>query len=61
MLNDDELEPVRSGRGGPSLEAMSVDELDAYIQRLEEEKGRAQAEREARQANKGAAQALFRI
>jgi uncharacterized small protein (DUF1192 family) len=59
MVEDDDL-PRRPGSKPPDLTRWSVDELKAYIQRLQAEIERAKAEIATKQSVRGAAEALFR-
>jgi uncharacterized small protein (DUF1192 family) len=56
---EDDL-PRRPGAKPPDLTTWSVEELEAYIGRLENEIARARAAIEARRSVRGAAEALFK-
>lgn len=60
-MDDDELQPLRTGSSERvSLEFMSVEELEAYIGRLETEIARARAQIEEKRSSYGSAEALFK-
>ena len=59
MAEDDDL-PRRAGAKPPDLSNWSVEELEAYIGRLESEIARARVAIEARRSVRGAAEALFK-
>ena len=59
MAEDDDL-PRRPGAKPPDLSNWSVEELEAYIARLENEIARARVAMEARRSVLGAAAALFK-
>ncbi|MEO1090403.1 MAG: DUF1192 domain-containing protein [Pseudomonadota bacterium] len=61
MLDDDlpAKRPVGPSLGG-SLAGISVGDLEAYIQRLEDEIRRVQAELDRHSAHRAAAEALFK-
>ena len=52
--------PIRPATKPPDIATWSVEELEAYIARLEAEIVRAKAGIEAKQSIRGAAEALFR-
>jgi uncharacterized small protein (DUF1192 family) len=56
---DDDL-PRRAGAKPPDLTTWSIEELEAYIGRLESEIERARAQIEASRSVRGAAEALFK-
>jgi uncharacterized small protein (DUF1192 family) len=56
---EDDL-PRRAGAKPPDLTNWSIEELEAYIGRLESEIARARVAIEARRAVRGAADALFK-
>lgn len=60
MQDDEEVRSRSSGVGPPDLSGWSVEELQAYLARLEVEKARAEAEIERKNAVKNAAEALFK-
>jgi uncharacterized small protein (DUF1192 family) len=63
MTSDDDLEPQHQPRPAyvpAKLEALSIDEIEAYIAHCESEVARAQAEIDARSSHRGAAEALFK-
>jgi uncharacterized small protein (DUF1192 family) len=59
MTIDDEL-PIRATSKPPDLSRWSVEELEAYIARLEAEVVRARDQIAAKQSVRGAAEALFK-
>lgn len=60
MMDNDEREPKRSKVGPPDISGWSVEELEAYIARLEVEMARARVEIEAKNSVRSAAEALFK-
>lgn len=60
MTTDDEELPRRPGGKPADLATWSVEELDAYIAKLEAEIERAREALEAKQSVRGAAEALFK-
>ena len=60
MAEDRDDLPVRPSAKPPDLATWSVEELEAYIQRLEDEIARARTAIEARRSVRGAAEALFK-
>jgi uncharacterized small protein (DUF1192 family) len=60
MADDPDDLPRRPSTKPPDLTTWSVEELEAYILRLESEIARARAEIEARRSVRGAAEALFK-
>jgi len=59
MAEDDDL-PRRPAAKPPDLSNWSIEELEAYIGRLESEIARARVAIEARRSVRGAADALFK-
>ncbi len=60
MAEDQDDLPVRKGAKPPDLSSWSVEELEAYIARLQGEIDRARTEIGAKQSIRGAAEALFK-
>ena len=60
MAEDPDDLPLRPSAKPPDLATWSVEELEAYIKRLEGEIVRARAAIEARRSIHGAAEALFK-
>ena len=60
MVEDPDDLPRRPTIKPPDLATWSIEELEAYIQRLEGEIQRARAAIEARRSVQGAAEALFK-
>jgi uncharacterized small protein (DUF1192 family) len=60
MAEEEDDLPRRPGTKPPDLTNWSVEELEAYIGRLESEIARAGAAIEARRAVRGTAEALFK-
>jgi uncharacterized small protein (DUF1192 family) len=60
MVEDPDDLPRRPSTKPPDLATWSIEELEAYIRRLESEIERARAQIESRQAVRGAAEALFK-
>lgn len=61
MLDDEAAEPRRPARlEKPVLDALSVDELHAYIGELREEIARVEADIARKQSHRNAADAFFR-
>lgn len=60
MAEDDDDLPRRAQSKPPDLTTWSVEELQAYIARLDSEISRARAAIAARQSVRGAAEALFK-
>jgi uncharacterized small protein (DUF1192 family) len=60
MAEDPDDLPRRPSAKPPDLASWSIEELEAYIQRLESEIARAWAAIEARRSVLGAAEALFK-
>lgn len=60
MMDNDEREPKRSKVGPLDISGWSVEELKAYIARLEVEMARARAEIETKNSVRSAAEALFK-
>lgn len=60
MAQDEDELPRRPATKPPDLATWSVEELEAYIARLEAEIGRARAAIEAKQSVRGAAESLFK-
>jgi uncharacterized small protein (DUF1192 family) len=60
MAEDEDDLPRRPGAKPPDLSNWSVEELEAYIGRLESEIARARVAIEARRSVRGAAEALFK-
>jgi uncharacterized small protein (DUF1192 family) len=60
MAEEDDDLPRRAGTKPPDLTNWSVEELEAYIARLESEIARARVAIEARRSVLGAAEALFK-
>lgn len=60
MLDDEDLAPQRRPARAKDLSTWSVEELEAYIARLEAEIARARSAIEARQSVRGAAEAMFK-
>ena len=60
MARDDDDLPVKPSGKPPDLSHWSIEELQAYIGRLEAEIERARAQITAKQSSKGAADALFK-
>jgi uncharacterized small protein (DUF1192 family) len=60
MAEDQDDLPRRPTTKPPDLTTWSVEELEAYIERLESEIARARAAIEARRSVLGAAEALFK-
>lgn len=60
MAEDEDDLPRRASTKPPDLTTWSIEELQAYIGRLEGEIARARAAIEARQSVRGAAEALFK-
>ena len=60
MAEDEHDLPRRATTKPPDLTTWSVEELEAYIGRLESEIKRARAAIEARRSVRGAAEALFK-
>jgi uncharacterized small protein (DUF1192 family) len=60
MVEDPDDLPRRPSAKPPDLANWSIEELEAYIQRLEGEIARARAAIEARRSVRGAAEALFK-
>jgi uncharacterized small protein (DUF1192 family) len=60
MAEDADDLPRRPGAKPPDLSNWSVEELEAYISRLESEIARARVAMEARRSVRGAAEALFK-
>ena len=60
MVEDLDDLPRRPTTKPPDLATWSIEELEAYIQRLESEIARARAAIEARRSVRGAAEALFK-
>ena len=59
MAEDDDL-PRRPAAKPPDISNWSIEELEAYIGRLESEIARARVAIEARRSVRGAAEALFK-
>ena len=59
MMEEERPRPAR-GFVPPALEGWDVDELRAYVARLREEIGRAEAAIARKEAHRGAADAFFR-
>jgi uncharacterized small protein (DUF1192 family) len=59
MIDEDDLPRQKSAKP-PDLRTWSVEELEAYIERLRVEVERAQLALEARRSVRGAAEALFK-
>ncbi|MGH6903311.1 MAG: DUF1192 domain-containing protein [Geminicoccaceae bacterium] len=60
MAEEDDDPPRRPAAKPPDLTNWSVEELEAYIGRLESEIARARVAIEARRSVRGAAEALFK-
>jgi uncharacterized small protein (DUF1192 family) len=60
MAEDEDDLPRRPGAKPPDLSNWSVEELEAYISRLESEIARARVAIEGRRSVRGAAEALFK-
>ncbi len=60
MIDNDETAPRRAKVGPPDISGWSVEELEAYIARLEVEMARARAEIETKNSVRSAAEALFK-
>ena len=60
MAEDQDDLPVRKGAKPPDLSSWSVEELEAYIARLQGEIDRARTEIGAKQSTRGAAAARFK-
>ena len=60
MVEDPDDLPRRPSTKPPDLATWSIEELEAYIQRLESEIARARTAIEARRSVRGAAEALFK-
>jgi uncharacterized small protein (DUF1192 family) len=60
MAEDEDDLPRRAGAKPPNLTTWSVEELEAYVRRLESEIARARAQIEASRSVRGAAEALFK-
>lgn len=60
MSMDDDLEPRKRSFEPQNLEPLSIEELEAYISELQAEIGRARAAIEAKSAQRGAADSIFR-
>lgn len=60
MASDEDELPVRASAKPPDLTHWSIEELQAYIRRLEGEIERVRAQITAKQSFKGAAEALFK-
>jgi uncharacterized small protein (DUF1192 family) len=60
MIRDEDELPIRATTKPPDLSRWSVEELEAYIARLEAEVRRAREQIVAKQSVRGAAEALFR-
>jgi uncharacterized small protein (DUF1192 family) len=60
MFDDSDLNPQKQPARRKDLSGMSVDELDRYIEALDQEKARAQAERGKKQAYKDSVGSLFK-
>jgi uncharacterized small protein (DUF1192 family) len=60
MVEDPDDLPRRPATKPPDLGTWSIEELEAYIQRLESEIARARAAIEARRSVRGAAESLFK-
>lgn len=60
MFEDEDERPKRGATKERKLDGLSIEELEAYIHRLEAEIGRARAAIEAQQSVRGAAEALFK-
>jgi uncharacterized small protein (DUF1192 family) len=60
MAEDEDDLPRRPGAKPPDLSHWSIEELEAYIGRLESEIARARLAIEARRSVRGAAEALFK-
>lgn len=60
MIDDDEKETRKSKVGPLDISGWSVEELEAYIARLEIEMARARAEIETKSSVRNAAEALFK-
>jgi uncharacterized small protein (DUF1192 family) len=60
MASDEDELPLRPTSKPPDLRTWSIEELEAYIRRLEGEIERARAQIGAKQSFKGAAEALFK-
>lgn len=60
MFEDEDDRPKRGAPKERKLEGLSIEELEAYIGKLEAEISRARAAIEAQQSVRGAAEALFK-
>ncbi|HEX6111935.1 MAG TPA: DUF1192 domain-containing protein [Geminicoccaceae bacterium] len=60
MVEDPDDLPRRPSAKPPDLATWSIEELEAYIQRLESEIARARAAIDSRRSVRGAAEALFK-
>ncbi len=59
-MDEEDLVPLRQPAKPRDLTPMGVAELEAYIQRLEEEIARARTEIAAKRKQRGGAEALFK-